>query len=230
MFLNKMDRPGASFKASILSLLKHRLHPNPMALTLPVASFNPKNYAEGVPGIEGLIDLVRWNVWKWGEDGNVSCHPLPQEMDELQSMDIISPSHPIISHLALARVQLLENLSMVSEELMEALLNMPPDPSAYLKLDTHILLRHLRQASLANKILPVLCGSAMRHIGTNLVMDYIGELLPSPLDVEHAIQQSNSHVRLLAWKVNWDYKRGWMTFVRVYSGKICLYFASQLTC
>jgi elongation factor G len=220
MFFNKMDRPGASFQGSLLSLLKHRLHPNPMALTLPIASFNPKNYAEGVPGVEGLVDLIRWNVWKWDEEGKATCHPLPQKIEDLQSMDIVMPTHPIIPHLVPARTQLLENISMVSEDLMEILLNMPSDPSAYLKLDTSVLLRHLRQASLTNKILPVLCGSAMRHIGTNLLMDYVGELLPSPMDVEHPVQQNNSPVRLLAWKVSWDDKRGWMTFVRVYSGKI----------
>ena len=219
MFLNKLDRPGASFRSSLLSLLKHRLHHNPVALTLPIASFNPKRYTEGEPGIEGLVDLVRWNVWKWDAEGQISYHPIPRNVEDLQKFDIFPPSHPIIPHLVPARTQLLENLSMVSEEFMEFLLGISSDPSAYLQVDDKIVMKHLRQASLSNQVLPVICGSAMRHVGTDLVMDYVGELLPSPLDVPHDQQQRNTPVRLLAWKVNWDDKGGWMTFVRVYSGE-----------
>jgi len=220
IFLNKLDRPGASFKSSLVSLLKHRLHRNPMALTLPIASFNPRHYAEGVPGIQGLVDLVRWNVHKWDEEGNVTSHPLPKKVEDFEDFDLLSPSHPITSHLIPARTQMLENLSMVSEDFMELLLNMPSsDPSSYLNLDNSVVMKHLRQASLSGQILPVVCGSAMKHIGTDLVMDYVGQLLASPLDVKHEVQRSNSPLQLLAWKVNWDDKKGWMTFVRVYSGK-----------
>lgn len=220
IFLNKLDRPGASFRSSLLSLLKHRLHPNPVALTLPIASFTPKHYAEGEPGIQGLVDLVRWNIWKWDEEGNASCHALPRHVEGLQKMGILPPSHPLAPHLASARTQLMENLSMVSEEFMELLLDMPSDPSAYLKFDDSIIMRHLRYASLQNQILPVLCGAAMKHVGTNLVMDYVGELFPSPRDLTHDVQQNTTPVRLLAWKVNWDERKGWMTFVRVYSGEL----------
>lgn len=220
VFLNKLDRPGASFRSSLLSLLKHRLHPNPMPLTLPVASFNPKHYHEGEPGIKGLVDLVKWNVWKWDAEGEASCHPLPRDIKGLEAMDILPPSHPLTCHLTAARTQLLENLSMVSDELMELLLDMPSDPSAYLKFDDSIIIKHLRQASLKNRVLPVLCGAAMKHVGTNLVMDYVGELFPSPNDVINDVQQKNTPLRLLAWKVNWDERKGWMTFVRVYSGEL----------
>ncbi|KAF8914008.1 P-loop containing nucleoside triphosphate hydrolase protein [Gymnopilus junonius] len=220
IFLNKMDRPGASFKMSLLSLLKHGLHPHPMALTLPIASFNPRHYAEGEPGIQGLVDLVRWNVLKWDAEGTVSSHPLPQQPEDFEKFDILSPSHPVSPSLIPARAQLLENLAMFSDELMDSLLSMPSEPSAYLKVDNTMIMQHLRNASLRGHILPVVCGSAMKHIGTDLLMDYIGELLPSPLDVDHETQCHNSPVQLLAWKVNWDDKRGWMTFVRVYSGKL----------
>ncbi len=190
-----------------------------MPLTLPIASFNPKHYADGEPNIQGLVDLVRWNVWKWDEEGNAFCHALPRHAEDLHGMDVLPPSHPLVPHLTFARTQLMENLSMVSEEFMESLLNMPSDPSAYLKFDDSIIMQHLRHASLQNQILPVLCGAAMKHVGTNLVMDYVGELFPSPEDITHDAQQSNTPVRLLAWKVNWDERKGWMTFVRVYSGE-----------
>ena len=66
----------------------------------------------------------------------------------------------------------------------------------------------------------MLCGSAVKHIGTEIVMDYAGELLASPQDVtlEVGTSRSQTPVQLLAWKVSWDKRRGWMTFVRVYSG------------
>jgi len=164
------------------------------------------------------VDLVRWNLWKWDDRGQASCQPLPRSIEDLQQDGPLPSSHPVIPHLVFARTELLENLSMVSEDLMETLLAMPSEPSAYLKLDNESIMQYLRKASLRNQVLPVLCGSAMKNIGTDLVMDYIGELLPSPLDVTHEVQGQNSPVRLLAWKVNWDDKKGWMTFVRVYSG------------
>ncbi len=190
-----------------------------MVLTLPIASFNPRHYVDGEPGVQGLVDLVRWSVWKWDEDGGLSCHPLPRSEEELQSSNIFPASHPILSHLVPARTQLLENLSMASEEFLEYLLYTSGDSSNYLQVDDKVIMQHLRSTALRNEVLPVLCGSAMKHIGTELVMDYIGELFPGPLDVEHDAQQSNSPLRLLTWKVNWDERRGWMTFVRVYSGE-----------
>lgn len=189
-----------------------------MVLTLPIASFDPQQYLRGEPGIQGLVDLVHWNIWKWDKEGQASCHPLPLIAENLKTSDILPPTHPILPHLIPARTQLLENLSMFSEELMEHLLNMPSGPSEYLDVDSRRILQHLRKSTLRGEVLPVLCGSAMKNIGTDLVMDYVGELLASPLDVSHHAQGRNPPVRLLAWKVNWDKKRGWMTFVRVYSG------------
>ncbi|KAJ6539454.1 P-loop containing nucleoside triphosphate hydrolase protein [Mycena capillaripes] len=220
MFLNKLDRPGASFSASLTSLLAHRFHPHPMALALPIASFDPQDYTRAEPGIHGLVDLVNWEVWKWDPEGGHTRHPLPTDPADLRGLDFIPPTHPILPHLAPARTQLLDNLSMFSEELMEALLGLPAGPQAYLAFDNKVLMRHLRQATLRNDILPVLCGAAMKNIGTDLVMDYVGALLASPLDLDHEPQRPNAPLRLLAWKVTWDKRLGWMTFVRVYSGKV----------
>ena len=60
--MNKLDRPGASFHSSILSALAHRIHPMPVALTLPIASFDPQDYSRGEPGIQGIVDLVKWDT------------------------------------------------------------------------------------------------------------------------------------------------------------------------
>jgi elongation factor G len=189
-----------------------------MALTLPIASFDPQHYSQAEPGIQGLVDLVKWELWKWDQEGQATRYPLPRDNETFHGLDYIPSSHPILPHLISARTQLLENLSMFSEELMEFLLNLPSGPTSYLNVESSVITRHLRQASLKAEILPVLCGSAMKNIGTDLVMDYVGELFASPLDVAHDPQGKSAPLRLLAWKVTWDKKRGWMTFVRVYSG------------
>lgn len=191
-----------------------------MALTLPVASFDPVHYSTAEPGIQGLVDLVKWELWTWSSDGESKRLPLPRNVQDLTKMNIIPPSHPLLPHLLPARTALLENLSMQSEELMESLLSLPSDPSAYLRVEASTILPYLRTATLRNHILPVLCGSAMKNIGTELVMDYVGELMASPADVGDGIPERNAPVQLLAWKVGWDPRRGWMTFVRVYSGMI----------
>jgi elongation factor G len=189
-----------------------------MALTLPIASFDPKDYLQGEPGIQGLVDLANWNIWKWDADGTPSRHPLPLAVEEFDQLDVLPASHPILPHLLPARSALLENLAMFSEELMESLLNMQSGPSCYLSISPSTIMHHLREATLRNDILPVLCGSATKNIGTALVMDYVGELLASPLDIKHNPQSKNAPLQMLAWKVGWDKRKGWMTFVRVYSG------------
>ncbi|KAF7301771.1 Translation elongation factor 2 [Mycena indigotica] len=222
MFLNKLDRPGASFSASVSSLLANRLHPHPLPLTLPIASFDPQDYAHAEPGIQGIVDLVNWEIWRWKDpDADPTRHPLPTNGDEVAAGAGLLPiNHPILPHLAPARTALLDRLAMSSDELMDSLLELPSSHPGYLDFNNNTLMKHLRQATLRNEVLPVLCGAAVKNIGTDLVMDYVGALLASPLDLEHDPQRNNSPVRLLAWKVTWDKRLGWMTFVRVYSGKV----------
>lgn len=218
IFLNKLDRVGASFSQSIASLLTNRLHPRPVPLALPIASFDTQTYAQAEPGIQGLVDLVKWEVWKWNKDGEPTRHALPTTLEELEHGSIFPPAHPVVAELLPARTSLLENISMFSEELMETLLSLPSDSSAYLTVPASKILPPLRAATLHSDLLPVLCGSAFKHIGSELVMDYIGELFPSPIDVAEATPKPNAPLRMLAWKVAWDKRKGWMTFVRVYSG------------
>lgn len=225
--MNKLDRAGASLRSSLLTLLSNRLHPKPMLLTLPIASFDPNYYSRAEPGVQGLVDLVNWEVWKWSGEGAPSRHLLPTNVEDLEQDDFLPPSHPVRPHLVSARTSLLENLSMFSEDLMETLLNLPSDPSAYLTVKPSAILPHLRSATLRSDVLPVLCGSAFHHIGTELVMDYVGALLPSPLDVASKVPAPNAPLRMLAWKVGWDKRKGWMTFVRVYSG---VYYHEYSSC
>ena len=190
-----------------------------MTLTLPISSFDPTDYTRAEPGLQGLVDLVNWKVWKWNGD-NHAIYDLPETSQDLQRLDFISKDHPILPHLFESRTRLLDNLSMSSDELLEALLNRPSNADAYLDISSTLIKRCLRQATLNTAIVPVLCGSAIKHIGTELLLDYAGELLASPLDVSLEPQGRNPPLGMLAWKVTWDSRRGWMTFVRVYSGEL----------
>ncbi|KAI4525676.1 P-loop containing nucleoside triphosphate hydrolase protein [Schizophyllum commune Loenen D] len=220
MFLNKLDRPGASFKSSLTSLLTNRFHPNPLALVLPIASFDPADYDRAEPGIQGLVDLVNWEVWKWDEAGEHTRYTLPRTEQALSQVDCLPSNHPILGEMVTARTAMLDNLSMFSEPLMETLLSSSENSNPYLEVPAQEIKDILRTATLKNDILPVVGGAAFRHIGTDIVMNFVGELLASPLDVEHEKQIATSPTRMLAWKVMWDKRRGWMTFVRVYSGKV----------
>ncbi|PFH52821.1 hypothetical protein AMATHDRAFT_139178 [Amanita thiersii Skay4041] len=219
IFLNKLDRPGASFHTCFKSILAHQLHRHPVALTLPISSFNPAHYTQAEPGLRGLVDLVKWNIWKW--TGEIwTCHPLPHDPCALGQQDYIPKHHPILSHLFSARSQLLENLAMFSDDLLELLLNQASECTARLDVPHSIIMSSLRKATLNMDIVPVVCGSAINHIGTELLLDYVGELLASPIDIPHDPQGRNPPVSMLAWKVTWDSNRGWMTFVRIYSGAL----------
>src|SRR5882762_2444570 len=101
--MNKLDRPGASYHSSTLSLLTHRIHPNPLPVTLPVVSFSATDYARAEPGIRGIVDLIKWELWKWDEEGAVSRQALPSDENSLRDMTVFGSSHPIISHLLPAR-------------------------------------------------------------------------------------------------------------------------------
>ena len=223
MFINKLDRAGASLPSSISSILAHRLHPAPILLTLPVASFDPGLYGRGEPGIEGLVDLVKWEVWRWPTNPDSDAKPerlqLPTTESELENHSLFPPSHPLTAQLLPAREALLDSLSLRSLELESAILEAPADTSPYLSVNSSQIIPSLRSLVAKREILPVFCGAAAKHVGTELLMDYVGELLASPRDVrlEGAVE-SGAKVQMLAWKVAWDKRKGWMTFVRVYSG------------
>ncbi|KAG8886494.1 Ribosome-releasing factor 2, mitochondrial [Tulasnella sp. 331] len=241
IFLNKLDRTGASFNSSLLSMLNHRLHPKPAVLTLPIASFDPQKYDTAEPGIEGIVDLVNWEVWRWKPSNestyaaaeSVSRSPLPLTEEALSTtFESSTKSHPMIAELLPARMALIHTLCDSSPELMDALLELPDKPSPYLMIPKEKLMSALRQLTLDRTILPIVCGAALKHVGTEILLNYVGELLASPFDVtvrdpkdlvagvrKNAIQK-REQLQVLAWKVSWDKRKGWMTFVRVYSGTL----------
>ncbi|KIY74017.1 P-loop containing nucleoside triphosphate hydrolase protein [Cylindrobasidium torrendii FP15055 ss-10] len=221
VFLNKLDRPGASFSDSLASILAHKLHRHPTPLALPVASFDEAHYQLAEPGVEGIVDLVTWELYKFSPNGPPSKAPLPRTAEAMETFGLLSPTHPVTQQLIPARMALIDTLSTLYEPLLEKVLSLPDDPWAYASLTKADIMPYLRQATISNDILPILCGSALKHVGTDMVMDYIGELFASPVDVLPKALPAKAPTQLLAWKVGWDKKKKqWYTFVRVYSGTV----------
>ena len=193
-------------------------------LTLPVASFDPSHYTTGEPGVKGIVDLVNWEVWQWSPKGEISRHPLPRTAELLESSPVFPASHPIVPELLPAREALVDTLCLLSPDLMSQFLSLPASPSPYLALSAHDMLTALRQLTLSKSVLPVLCGAALRHVGTELTLNYVGALLANPFDIQSkdVVPSDQGNLQVLAWKVGWDKQRGWMTFVRVYSGQFGL--------
>lgn len=188
-----------------------------MVVTLPVASFDVKDYLRAEPGIHGLVDLVGWQVLRWNKKG-VETVPLPRTTSELVATNVFPAGHKLPEEILKAREALLDALCEDSDDLMTRL-TASTSPSPYLELPAQDILKAMRSLVLQQKILPVFCGSAFKNVGTSLLMSYIGELLASPVDVRRKDDEGDEHPKMLAWKVAFDQKKGWTTFVRVYSGR-----------
>jgi elongation factor G len=207
-FINKMDRVGADFDASVQSM-RDRLGANPIDIQLPIG-------AEG--GFRGVIDLVtnRAIVYQddlgqeWGEED------IPADMADAA---------------AEARTALIESVADYDEELMEDYLEDKPIEADRLRAD-------IRKATLDISITPVLCGSAFKNKGVQPLLDAVIDYLPSPLDVPPVEGLEGSRVQdgegtpttrapdddgpysALAFKVMSDPFVGKLTYFRVYSGKL----------
>ncbi|KAG8834880.1 Ribosome-releasing factor 2, mitochondrial [Serendipita sp. 399] len=219
LFINKLDRPGSSLRDSLLSILSHQLHPRPTLLCMPVASFSRTAYQSGEAGLEGIVDIVGWKASKWKVDSETI-----EANDDVQTgspEELLDSDHPLLPALKQARTDLIDLLSIHSPTLMDELLSIESE-DPYAALPAGKMMPHLRSLTLRKEILPVFCGAALKHMGTKNLMDYIGELLASPLDVdtELAATSRRGPVSILAWKVGWDRQKGWMTFVRIYGGTL----------
>jgi elongation factor G len=208
-FINKMDREGADFFRT-LDEIRDRLNCKPVPVNLPVGA--------GPPHIQnafrGLIDLAAMQMLTFspqGEGTEVLAGEIPEEhRDEAQ----------------LWRGQMLDELSHYSDELIERLLGEEP-------VAAELIHKVLRFATIHNKIVPVLCGSALDGIGVQPVLDAVAVYLPSPLDVPpvDGVDPKKKDVKILrkcdpeepfcglVFKIQAD-RHGDLHYVRVYSGEL----------
>ena len=158
-FINKMDREGADFYGTFEEI-RHRLESNPVALQIPVG-VGPPHMPDR---FRGMIDLVRMKFMTFSADTQgreETLSDIPEELAE---------------QAAEWRNHLLESLYDQSQELMELGLSEAPIPE-------ELLHKVIREATIARKIVPVLCGTALDRVGVPPVLDSVARYLPSPLDV-----------------------------------------------
>ncbi|HTX61993.1 MAG TPA: elongation factor G, partial [Acidimicrobiales bacterium] len=203
-FVNKMDRVGADFHRTV-QMIRDRLDAVPAVVQLPIGS-------EGE--FRGVVDLLRSRALVWEE-------AMGEHWDEL---DI--PSE-LVQEAEDARHQLVDVLSNYSDPIMEKFL-------ADEEITADDLAAALRTATLANEIVPVLCGSAFKNKGVQPMLDAVVDFLPSPLDLPPTIgtkpgspddalerpADDSAPFAALAFKIMTDPYVGKLTYLRVYSGSL----------
>ncbi len=202
-FINKMDRVGANFNRT-LSMIEQRLKARPLPIQLPLSSDD---------SYDGIIDLVENKAWHF--DGEPDSEP--------QEVPIPESEQTICAEF---RQALIEKLAEYDDPIMEAYLEGS-------NITATMLRRALRRVTLANKGVPILCGSALRNKGVQPLLDAIVSYLPSPLDMPpiRAIEtkQGTEVTRpasdealfsALAFKVVSDPFVGRLVYFRVYSGRV----------
>jgi len=202
-FVNKMDRIGASFFGTV-EMMKKRLHANPLIIQLPVGSEDD---------FAGVIDLVGMKQIIWDDE------TLGATFTE---SDIPSG---LLGEAEQYREKLIETLSEVDDGIMEAYLSETA-------ITNEQLVSAIRKGTVNLKLVPVLCGSALRNKGIQPLLDCIASFLPSPLDVppvkgvhpETGEQlefetKDNGPLVALIFKVAMMEGRK-LSFVRVYSGTL----------
>jgi len=202
-FINKLDRVGASFFKTI-EMMKDRLHANPLVLQLPVGSEDD---------FAGVIDLIHMKQILW-EDDALGEKYLTQEIpfDSLESAEKY-------------RDKLIEAIAEVDDDIMEDYLSEAP-------ISTESLLAAVRRATIDLKLVPVLCGSALRNKGIQPLLNAIVDFLPSPVDVPpikgvhpetgeiiECKAKDTAPLAALIFKVAMIEGRK-LSYVRIYSGKM----------
>ncbi len=201
-FINKMDRTGAN-PVNVIQQLESKLNLTAIPLQLPIGAESH---------FQGVIDLVeRRALYFDGDNGeDVRSEPIPAEMAEAAER---------------ARQGMLEALSMVSDEIMELLLE-----EAEVPLD--LVYKTIRDGTIAQQLCPVMVGSAYRNKGVQPLLDAICRYLPSPLDREIFAKDNNNGMAemplaadpdaplvAMAFKLV-EESFGQVTYMRIYQGTL----------
>jgi elongation factor G len=202
-FINKMDRAGADF-LRVVGQITDRLGATPVPLQLPIGAED---------NFRGVVDLLQMKAILWDDSTQGMSYELqdiPADMADLA---------------AEWREKLIEAAAEGDEELLEKFLEGET-------LSIEEIRRGVRARTLANEIVPVLCGSAFKNKGVQAMLDAVIEYMPSPIDVpairglleddSEATRESDDEqpFAALAFKIATDPFVGSLTFFRVYSGVI----------
>ena len=202
VFVNKMDRQGADF-LRVVEQIRDRLGSNPVPIQLAIGA--EENF-------RGVLDLIKQKAILWNEDDQ----GLTYEIEEIPIEMAEEAAH--------WREQLVESAAEATEELMEAYLEGG-------ELSEEQIREGLRLRTLANEIVPALCGSAFKNKGVQAMLDAVIEYMPAPTEVkeiegtladgetvETRSSSDDEPFSALAFKIATDPFVGTLTFFRVYSG------------
>jgi elongation factor G len=202
-FVNKMDRIGANFERCV-SMIKDRLKAKPLVIQLPIGKEDT---------FKGVIDVIEMKAWFMSGKPDDK----PQEIDIPENEK---------SNLEKNRNLLIESLSEFDDQIMNMYLDGTEITGSAIKAA-------IRRVTLANKAIPVLCGSALKNKGVTLLLDAVAAYLPSPLDMpavqgtkpstgEHVVcpVDDSASFSALAFKVVADPFVGRLVYLRIYSGKV----------
>lgn len=203
-FINKMDKLGADFDASVKSI-HERLSDKAVRIQLPIGAED---------SMSGVIDLIKMKAYRFGGQMgmDVTEEEIPADMLELAQKWRGEMIEAIVSH---------------DDALMEAYLGGEEPTIDQLKAT-------LRKAVIANEIFPIMTGTALKNIGVQLVLDAVVDYLPSPVDLppvkgvdpkdeETIVERQPSDEEpfaALAFKLQDDKFVGQLAFFRVYSGTV----------
>jgi len=203
-FVNKMDRAGANF-LRVVDQIKQRLGSNAVPIQLPIGAEEK---------FEGVVDLIRMRAIYWDEA------TLGMQFEE---RDV--PAH-MLAECTKWRERMVESAAEAVEALTEKYLENGD-------LSAEDVVAGLRAGTIANEIVPVLCGSAFKNKGVQAMLDAVVELMPAPTEVKpirgiledgvtEATRPSSDDepFAALAFKIATDPFVGTLTFFRVYSGVI----------
>lgn len=204
-FVNKMDRVGADFY-NVLKELKTKLSANPAALQIPMGK------EDTFSGVIDLIDMKAVVFDESSKGSKVEKTDIPEEYREAART---------------YRDKLVETLCDVDEEMMEDYLEGKD-------IDRDRIKRAIKKGTLGLILTPVLCGSAFKNKGVQPLLDAVVDYLPSPLDAGIVTGKNSDGQEItrrpddeeplaaLAFKIMNDPYVGQLTFVRVYSGSMCV--------
>ncbi len=205
-FVNKMDRTGADFARTIRTIVD-RLKARPVAVQIPIGAES---------GLEGVVDLIEQKafLFKLKENSKETTMleaPIPDSVKKM-AQDY--------------REVMIERIAETDDKLSSDFLEGKPITTAALKAA-------LRKACISNTLVPVVCGSALKNVGVQPMLDAVLDYLPSPLDVRpvkgidvktgaevERKPKSDEPFAALAFKVVTDPFVGRLVFFRVYSGSI----------
>ncbi len=202
-YVNKMDVIGANFYR-VVDMMIERLRTNALPIQLPIGAEND---------FKGIIDLLTMRAYIYQNNDGTDVLETDIPADMLEKAEEY-------------RANLVANVSEFDDELTEKYLNEE-------EITVEELKKGIRKATIANQMVPVVCGTSYRNKGVQKLLDAIIEYMPSPLDIENIkgvnpdtdeeeerITGDDQPFSALAFKIMTDPYVGKLCFVRVYSGTL----------